>query len=104
MPAIDGTQGYRPPWVPHEFLPRLVPFQTAEHPGRVYMEPKAVEAERLTYPWRTNGLVITNGRPAGSGVLVGPNLMLTASHCSVGLESLEYGIRARLPAGASAFR
>jgi hypothetical protein len=80
LPAIDGTQGYRPPWVPHEFLPRLVPFQTAEHPGRVYMEPKAVEAERLTYPWRTNGLVITNGAPAGSGVLVGPNLMLTASH------------------------
>ncbi|MCP9985999.1 MULTISPECIES: trypsin-like serine peptidase [Streptomyces] len=78
--AIDGTQGYRPPWVPHEFVPRLTPFRTAEHPSRVYMEPRASEAERLTYPWRTNGLVLANGRPAGSGVLVGPNLMLTASH------------------------
>jgi hypothetical protein len=77
---VDGTEGYRPPWVRQEFLPRLVPFRSPARPDHVFMEPRAVEAERLTYPWQTNGLVLVNGVPAGSGVLVGPNLMLTASH------------------------
>jgi hypothetical protein len=77
---IDGTDAYRPPWVAHEFLPRLVPFRSRGRPDQLFLEPRAQEAERLTYPWRTNGLVKANGVPAGSGVLVGPNLMLTASH------------------------
>lgn len=77
---IDGTEGYRPPWVDLEFIPRLVPFIAPERPGRVFMEPRAVEAQRLTYPWRCIGIVFSNGVSQGSGVLVGPNLMLTASH------------------------
>jgi hypothetical protein len=77
---IDGTEGYRAPWVDLEFMPRLVPFISEVRRDRVFLEPRAQEAERLTYQWCTNGKVFRNGVPAGSGVLVGPNLMLTASH------------------------
>jgi V8-like Glu-specific endopeptidase len=81
--AIDGTDGYRPPWVDMEFMPRLVPFRSPVGPNlesHVFLEPRAQEADNLSYPWRTNGLVFANGVPVGSGTLVGPNLMLTASH------------------------
>jgi hypothetical protein len=46
----------------------------------------AEEAIRLSYPWRTIGKLWATGGPSGpesgSAVLVGPNLILTASHCA----------------------
>jgi hypothetical protein len=83
-----GTDGYRPPWLEQQFLPRLVPFsvapqETGLRESRIYMEPRVHEAERLPYPWCTIGRIITRsslGTWAGSGVLVGPNLVLTAGH------------------------
>lgn len=94
------TEGYRPPWADQDFLPTLVPFQSSEVRSRdddpldyTFLEPRAhrrdtateaQRAPRLTYPWRTVGMVFSTGGPSGpeggTGVLVGPNLMLTASH------------------------
>ena len=53
-PARDdggATDGYRPPWVDLEFIPRLVPFRTREagelHAHHIYLEPRPrIEAER----------------------------------------------------------
>ncbi|HEX2085468.1 MAG TPA: hypothetical protein VHF89_07280 [Solirubrobacteraceae bacterium] len=89
-----ATEAYRPPWAEQHFLPRLVPFRSPEGPrGHTYLEPRAPrpataaeaqEAPHVPYPWRTVGRVFSTGGPSGpesgSGVLVGPNLMLTASH------------------------
>jgi V8-like Glu-specific endopeptidase len=88
MESTEGTDSYRPPWAVQEFLPRLVPFElsardTGLRESRVVLEPRASEAERLPYPWRTVGRIIVRsslGTWAASGVLVGPNLVLTASH------------------------
>ncbi|MGW6666419.1 trypsin-like serine peptidase [Peribacillus sp. NPDC055009] len=75
---VSSTEGYRPPWQPLEYLPRLVPFRVGD---RVFLEPRATEeGRRLGYPFNTVGLIKVNGIPRGTGVLVGPNLMLTASH------------------------
>ena len=73
----SNTDGYRPPWVPLEYMPRLAPFRVSDH---VFLEPRVQEAERLPYPWRTIGIVFGSNGMQGSGVLVGPNLMLTAGH------------------------
>lgn len=108
---VGGTDGYLPPWVDQDFLPKLVPFTSAEVPGHTFLEPRAhrratgieaEEAQRLTYPWRTVGKVFSRGDGfgmGGSGVLVGPNLLLTASHVApwgVGNWSMEFipGFRA----------
>jgi hypothetical protein len=75
-PAI--TEGYRPPWVPLEYLPRLAPFRAG---GDLFLEPRAIEeGQRLNYPWCTIGIVFNSRGEQGSGVLVGPNLLLTAGH------------------------
>ncbi|MEW9576770.1 trypsin-like serine protease [Bacillus toyonensis] len=75
---VSRTEGYRPPWQPLEYLPRLVPFRVGE---QVFLEPRATEeGRRLSFPFNTIGLVKVNGTPAGTGVLVGPNLILTAGH------------------------
>ncbi len=70
-----------------------MPFRSADGARHTYLEPRpqllmsvveAAEAESFSYPWRTVGKVFSTGGPTGaeggSGVLVGPNLMLTASH------------------------
>ncbi|MCE6997113.1 hypothetical protein LZG04_20240 [Saccharothrix sp. S26] len=76
--AVAGTAGHRPPWVPLEHLPRLAPFRAD---GRLFFEPRAIEEpNRLAYPQRTVGIVLSSDGFRGSGVLVGPNLMLTAGH------------------------
>jgi len=75
--GVASTDGYRPPWVPLDYLPRLVPFRVD---NGIAFEPRAVEeTRRLNYPFRTVGLVRGPGGE-GTGVLVGPNLMLTAGH------------------------
>ncbi len=83
-----GTESHRPAWMEQQFLPRLAPFrlsalETGSREARLFMEPKAGEAERLAYPWCCVGRIITRsslGSWVGSGVLVGPNLVLTAGH------------------------
>ncbi|MDF2985556.1 MAG: V8-like Glu-specific endopeptidase [Eubacterium sp.] len=74
----SGTESHRPLWLSLEYLPRLVPFRAG---GRIYLEPRAIEeGNRLIYPWCTIGMVLSSNGSQGSGVLVGPNLMLTAGH------------------------
>jgi hypothetical protein len=74
----SGTEGYRPPWVPLEYLPRLTPFRIGDH---LFLEPRSQEeGNRLAYPFRTVGKIFSSDGFQGSGVLVGPNLMLTAGH------------------------
>ncbi|MGH7254105.1 MAG: hypothetical protein ACREIE_09935, partial [Nitrospiraceae bacterium] len=51
---FSSTDGYRPPWVPLEYMPRLAPFRVGDH---VFLEPRVQEAERLPYPWRTISIV-----------------------------------------------
>lgn len=76
--AASETEGHRPPWVPLEHMPRLTPFRAD---GRLFFEPRAVEeTNRLAYPQRTVGIVLSSHGFRGSGVLVGPNLVLTAGH------------------------
>jgi len=73
-----STEGYCPPWAVKELMPRLVPFRS----GRgIFLEPRAIEeGQRLNYPWRTVGIIFNSQGMQGSGVLVGPNLVLTAGH------------------------
>jgi hypothetical protein len=59
-------------------MPRLVPFRSGKG---IYLEPQAIEeGQRLNYPWRTVGIIFNSQGMQGSGVLVGPNLVLTAGH------------------------
>jgi hypothetical protein len=59
-------------------MPALEPFRAGEH---VVFGPRAVETpDRLSYPWCTIGIVRNSRGRQGSGVLVGPNLMLTAGY------------------------
>ncbi|MFZ1985350.1 MAG: hypothetical protein WAU91_13110 [Desulfatitalea sp.] len=101
------VDGYRPPWLDLEYMPKLHPFRAplrdrgygmaktyqfiepiSHSPGpRPSPIPSINEALRYSYPWRTIGIVATgngtdfaNPTGGGSGVLVGRNLMLTASH------------------------
>ncbi|GEM_PF-1977184 len=103
----DIVEGYRPPWLDLEYMPKLQPFRAniLRHRYRTakthqFIEPISYtrtapldnvplinEALRFSYPWRTignvfvgNGTDFANPTNGGSGVLVGRNLMLTASH------------------------
>lgn len=92
-----GTEGFRPPWLDLTFLPQTLPHRlTFEVPEALRqlspLLPPVFHVERAEqlntgYPWSTIGKVdVIDPRnpsarhPVGSGVLVGPNLMLTASH------------------------
>lgn len=88
-----GTDGCVHPWLDQVFLPRLVPFRTRHEPTRTFLEPRtrdqsdtldAGSAPHLAFPWQTFGKVFSSGGPSGgeggTGVLVGPNLVLTSSH------------------------
>ena len=87
-------RSYRPDWIDTLPVPRVVP-DTSQMPmsrldGRRLVRPFATRfppEERQVYynaawPWGLIGKVFTNTRPggAGSGVLVGPRLVVTAAH------------------------
>ena len=106
MPAVDdgridpgeltrdrsgaSTDGFCPPWADLELLTKLVPYRVALAPqlrqGRsnVLLSERADEALSQSPPWCFTGKVFTFNQSGavgvGSGVLVGPNLMMTASH------------------------
>jgi hypothetical protein len=56
--GASSTDGYRPPWVPMEYMPRLAPFQVGDH---VFLEPRVQEVETDSYrlPWTVAGYGLT---------------------------------------------
>jgi hypothetical protein len=87
-----ATAGFRPPWVDLEYLPRLAPYRVAgrHRPseagcgGMRLLTTHTQEQLSTDFPWRCIGKVFTGDATGwtsgGTGVLVGPNLMMTASH------------------------
>jgi V8-like Glu-specific endopeptidase len=88
--AMDFTPNHRPTWLDQEFLPGRAPFRLVGWDAGLprahsLWEPKAREALRPTYPWCTVGEILvesSSGTSRSSGVLVGPNLVLTAGHAA----------------------
>ncbi|MFN7932600.1 MAG: serine protease [Bryobacteraceae bacterium] len=90
------TGVFRPAWLEHLYTPRIVPRYARLRLKDVYVRsgihgPMTLYRGELfserDYPWCTIGKLFTGTapdfgteRPWGSGVLVGPNLMLTAGH------------------------
>ena len=97
LERYSDTRAYRPPWVSMEYLPKIIPHRIANLNGRIrdlvrftgmpemhFLDYDAHEALTMSFPWRCIGK-ITSGSDSGpgssgTGVLVGPNLMMTASH------------------------
>jgi hypothetical protein len=95
---ILHSKSYRPPWIDLDYIPRTVPhhfkvptFQALRkmggYPGKIARRPQMQESLTFSWPWLTIGKVFTGSvldfkhpTRCGTGVLVGPNLMLTASH------------------------
>lgn len=89
---------HRPEWLPHEARPKLVtPRDRSRLTGIAPLIPRGLVADSIhidfpqimtdAYPWCTIGKVYSGGdlnygspSKQGTGVLVGPRLMLTASH------------------------
>jgi hypothetical protein len=78
-----APQAYRPPWLDLQYQPRLRPALFPRVPGSATHVPTIGESITTGWPWTTPGKLFMN-RPGqswvGSGVLVGPRLLLTASH------------------------
>lgn len=91
------TKSYRPPWADVEYLPKIVPHRIPNLNSRIrdlvhftgnpdmhFLDYDAHEALTMSYPWRCIGKIFsgdsTGWTSVGTGVLVGPNLMMTASH------------------------
>ena len=73
---------FRPPWLDSVMAPRIRPHLLDFHLPR-YMKPLVFESAATEWPWCTIGKLFarTDGvMKVGSGVLVGPRLLLTASH------------------------
>ncbi|SIS00181.1 trypsin-like serine peptidase [Williamsia sterculiae] len=78
-----STEGWCPPWARVADPAAAVPFEveTAESGTETFYEPLVHEEPNpLVYPMCTVGIVFNSNNRRGSGVLVGPNLLLTAGH------------------------
>jgi hypothetical protein len=82
----DGpdTPAFRPPWLALEHLPRIRPALIPRLVGAAATHVTTIgESTTAAWPWTTPGKLFMD-RPGqswvGSGVLVGPRLLLTASH------------------------
>jgi len=77
-PADAATDGYCPPWAK---LVEPTVVDTFSVDGETFYEPRVHEEPNpLLYPMCTVGIVFNSNGKRGSGVLVGPNLLLTAGH------------------------
>lgn len=82
-----APRAHRPKWLDLVYLPRLVTIPASDDFGLPNMlSPRVAEQTARDWPWNCVGKVEIR-RPSqpntvdvGSGVMVGPNLMLTASH------------------------
>ena len=82
--------GYRPPWQEASFVPRRAPAprpSTIRHHGQELKplviwpgDDRAIYNDR-SYPWGCICKVTTAAGAKGSGALIGPRHVLTASHC-----------------------
>jgi hypothetical protein len=93
-PSSEAAQGHRPPWVGLQPLPQLVPYKVPNPssptapPVQLLSHGPTHEASVIFYPWTTFGQISVGTDPAGqmpslsggAGVLIGPKLMMTASH------------------------
>lgn len=82
--VVPAPRPFRPKWLDLMIAPRLLPRPYGLFlPGTV-MRPLSFEQAAQGYPWCTVGKLFIQRRgqktQVGSGVLVGPNLLLTASH------------------------
>jgi V8-like Glu-specific endopeptidase len=86
----EQNDGYRPPWLASSFLPRRLPLPkppTVSHHGQElkplfiwFPDDRAIYND-LSYPWGCVCKITNAAGRAGSGVLIGPRHVLTASHC-----------------------
>jgi V8-like Glu-specific endopeptidase len=85
-----SNEGYRPPWVASSYLPNGArspkPPTVLHHgerlkPATIYPpEDRKIYNDRR-YPWGCVCKVTTAAGRTGSGCLIGPRHVLTASHC-----------------------
>jgi hypothetical protein len=94
MRMTEPPSGYRPPWMDLIWQPPSIPRRGLISAARLRLPPAfgpiTLEYQELTstdYPWCTIGRVFVGQgdvnspwTESGTGVLVGPNLILTASH------------------------
>jgi hypothetical protein len=79
-------EAYRPRWLNQVYLPRVWPHRlpSAYYGVRTSVKPLILELLDTGWPWTPIGKLFIQRRgqnpKIGSGVLVGPNLLLTASH------------------------
>lgn len=81
--GVETPRPFRPAWLDLMTAPRILPHRLAQE-GPVQIRPLVFESTGTDWPWSTIGKLFINRRgqkpEAGSGVLVGPNLLLTVSH------------------------
>lgn len=84
------NDGYRPPWLASSFLPKRAPLPkppVVTHHGQrleplyIWQPDDRAIYNDLAYPWGCVCKVTTAAGRSGSGVLIGPRHVLTASHC-----------------------
>jgi hypothetical protein len=83
----EGTNqrdAHRPPWLGIQYQPRIRPRLLNAYAPAGHMRPRISESLGSDWPWTTCGRLFINRtdgvKKAGTGVLVGPRLLLTASH------------------------
>jgi V8-like Glu-specific endopeptidase len=83
-------EGYRPPWLTSSYLPKRartpIPRTVLHHdqrlePAIVYPPDERTIYNDRSYPWGCICKVRTAAGFVGSGALIGPRHVLTASHC-----------------------
>ncbi|NMM91601.1 hypothetical protein B2J88_46170 [Rhodococcus sp. SRB_17] len=89
-PAPVPTEGHRPPWVASSYYPsgsRTPKPPTILHhdqrlePAITYPPDERTTYNDRSYPWGCVCKITTASGRLGSGVLIGPRHVLTASHC-----------------------
>jgi V8-like Glu-specific endopeptidase len=111
---VPAVEPYRPPWVAEARLPqRRRPAAPPEivHRGHrmeplfVWQPDNRTTYNDTSYPWGCVCKVTTAAGQAGSGVLIGPRHVLTASHCvdwsTSAAERIDVHLQGTVPAATS---